>query len=252
VCTVLLRFAPGSRWPLLLAAVRDEFADRPWDPPGRYWTGPAGRLVGGRDRVAGGTWLAVDPRERALAAVLNGVPLGIPAGVRHSRGGLPLAALTAGRLPDLAGYDRFHLLRAGLDRVEVWSWDGTEVGHQKLDPGDHIVVNAGVDAPGDPLVPHFLPLLRAAADPDPRPGPPPAQAWGDWLRLLGGDGLDPGDPRALVVRRAVGDRTFASTSATLVALAPHAVRCDFTADPGPAASWREVALSPPPQMRPGE
>jgi hypothetical protein len=242
VCTVLLRFAPGARWPLLLAAVRDEFADRPWDPPGRHWDGPAGRLVGGRDRVAGGTWLAVDPAERAVAAVLNGVPRGIPAGVRHSRGGLPLAALTTGRLPDPAGYDRFHLLRASLDLVEVWSWDGAEVGHEKLDPGNHIIVNAGVDAAADPLVPRFLPLLGAAAGPDPRPGLPPEQAWGDWLRLLGGDGLDPTDPAALLVRRLVGNRTFASTSATLVAVAPHAVRYDFTADPGATAPWREVAL----------
>jgi hypothetical protein len=243
VCTVLLRFAPDAAWPLLLAAVRDEFVDRPWDPPGRYWDGPAGRLIGGRDRVAGGTWLAVDPREHAVAAVLNGLPRDIPPDVRHSRGGLPLAALTTGRPPETAGYDRFHLLRAGLDRVEVWSWDGTEVAHQKLDPGDHIIVNAGVDADADPLVPHFLPLLRAATDPDPRPGLPPQRAWGDWLRLLAGDGLDPTDPAALLVRRPVGERTFGSTSATLVALGRHAIRYDFTAEPGPSAAWREVDLS---------
>jgi Transport and Golgi organisation 2 len=241
VCTVLLRFAPGTRWPLLLAAVRDEFADRPWDPPDRYWDGRAGRLVGGRDRVAGGTWLAVDRQEPAVAAVLNGAPLAVPVGaVRHSRGGLPLAALTVGGEPDTAGYDRFHLLRAGVDRVEVWRWDGTELRHQKLDPGEHIVVNSGVDVPDDPLVPHFLPLLRSAADPDPRPGVLPGQAWGDWLRLLGGDGLDPTDPRALIVRRPVGERTFASTSASLIALGRDGVRYDFAADPGPVARWQEV------------
>lgn len=238
MCTVLLRFAPDARWPLLLAAVRDEFADRPWDPPGRYWDGPAARLVGGRDRVAGGTWLAVDRDEPAVAAVLNGPPLTIP--VRHSRGGLPLAALTTGGEPETVGYDRFHLVRAAVDRAEVWTWDGAVLRHQKLDPGEHIIVNAGVDEPSDPLVPHFLPLLRAAAVPDPQPGPPPGQAWGDWLRLLAGDGLDPADPAALLVRRPVGDRVFASTSATLVALGPRGVRYDFTADPGPAARWYEV------------
>jgi hypothetical protein len=238
---VFLRFAPGARWPLLLAAVRDEFTDRPWDPPGRHWGGPAARLVGGRDRLAGGTWLAVDRDERAVAAVLNGVPLGRPGRLApHSRGGLPLAALLTGELPDTAGYDRFHLLQAGVDQVEVYSWDRTELRHQKLEPGDHIVVNAGVDAPTDPLVPHFLPLLRATADPDPRPGLPPEQAWGDWLPLLGGDGLDAEDPAALVVRRSVGERTFGSTSATLLALAPDAIRYDFTASPGPDAAWREV------------
>jgi Transport and Golgi organisation 2 len=238
VCTVLLRFAPGARWPLLLAAVRDEFADRPWDPPGRHWDGPAARLVGGRDRVAGGTWLAVDRDKPAVAAVLNGPPLAIP--VRHSRGGLPVAALTSGGEPETAGYDRFHLVRAGLDRAEVWTWDGAVLRHQKLGPGEHIMVNAGVDEPSNPLVPHFLPLLCAAAVPDPQMGLSPQQAWGDWLRLLAGDGLDPADPAALLVRRPVGERVFASTSATLVALGPHAVRYDFTAEPGPGAHWHEV------------
>jgi hypothetical protein len=244
VCTLLLRFAPGARWPVLLAAVRDEFTERPWDRPGRHWDGAAARLVGGRDQVAGGTWLAVDGRDRAVAAVLNGVPRDVlPTGERPSRGGLPLAALTTEGLPDPTEYDRFHLVRAGLDRVDVWSWDGTDVQHQKLEPGDHIAVNAGVDAPADPLVPHFLPLLRVAADPDPRPGLPTGQAWGDWLRLLDGDGLDGADPRALIVRRSFHGRAYGSSSASLVALAPHAVRYDFTAEPGTEAGWYEVGLS---------
>ncbi|HJR26692.1 MAG TPA: NRDE family protein, partial [Acidimicrobiales bacterium] len=61
MCTVLLRVDPGSPWPVLLGAIRDEFVDRPWDPPARHWSGPWAGLVGGRDAKAGGTWLAVDP-----------------------------------------------------------------------------------------------------------------------------------------------------------------------------------------------
>ncbi|WP_201845503.1 NRDE family protein [Myceligenerans indicum] len=59
MCTVLLRLDPAADWPLLLAAVRDEVADRPWEPPGEYWPQEAPGLVGGRDLLAGGTWLAV-------------------------------------------------------------------------------------------------------------------------------------------------------------------------------------------------
>jgi uncharacterized protein with NRDE domain len=240
---VLLRFAPDARWPVLLGAVRDEFVDRPWEAPGRHWDGPAAGLVGGVDRVAGGTWLAVDPAAPATAAVLNGPPRGFsPDRVRPSRGGLPLAALTGAPLPDPSGYDSFHLLRATLDAIEVWSWDGVELRHQQLDPGDHILVNAGVDVPDHPLVSHFRPRLRAATEPDPRPGSPPERAWKGWLPLIAGDGLDPSDPRALIVRREFDGRTYGSGSASLLALAPGTVRFDFTATPGPVATWSEVRI----------
>jgi hypothetical protein len=70
VCTVLLRLAPDTPVPLVVAAVRDEFADRPWDPPAAHWPDAPG-LVGGRDRVGGGTWLAVSPGTQSVAALLN-------------------------------------------------------------------------------------------------------------------------------------------------------------------------------------
>ena len=124
MCTVLLRFAPGQA--LTVGAVRDEFVDRAWDPPAAHW-GDA--LVGGRDRTAGGTWLAADPRRPAFAAVLNGVRRPPPADrPRPSRGGLPLAALRGQPLPEpatLARFDGFHLVLGTPDAVRVWSWDGT-------------------------------------------------------------------------------------------------------------------------------
>ena len=245
MCTVLLRFTPGGRWPLLVGAVRDEFVERAWDPPGAHWGGPAARLVGGRDRLAGGTWLAVnpDPDRPAFAALLNGVRLPLPAdGVRPSRGALPLGVLTGQPLPDPARYDGFHLLRGDPGKVELWSWDGTTLSTVDLLPGDHIVVNDGLNATADPLVGHFTPLLAAAATPDPVPGRPAAQAWGDWLPLVGGAGLDPADPRALVIGREFAGHTYGSTSATLLALAPGMLRYDFTGTPGLAADWREIPV----------
>lgn len=246
MCTVLLRFQPGSTWPILLGAIRDEFADRPWDPPGAHWPGAWGHLLGGRDRTAGGTWLAVDPSpERpAVAALLNGVRLPLPADrARPTRGTLALEVLASGRVPsaeEVRDYDGFHLLRATMDTVEVWSWDGQELAHLGLAPGDHIVVNLGVDAPDDPLVPHFQPLLEALPDPLLDVGAPPRAAWEPWIDLLGGDGLEGDDPRALIVRREVEGRTYASTSATLVALSQEAVRYDFNPAPPDPAAWFEV------------
>lgn len=238
---MLLRFRPEATWPVLLAAVRDEFADRAWDPPDRHWDGPAAGLVGGRDRVAGGTWLAVDRATSTVAALLNGVRReNPPDAVRPSRGSLPLTVLTGDPLPDPHPYDGFHLLRAAPDRVQAWTWDGTALAHRDLPPGDHIAVNAGINPPEQPLVDHFAPLLAALPAPDPRPGLAPEQAWDGWLRLAAGDGLDPADPRALVMRRTFQDRVYASTSASLLALRPGQVRYDFAAPPGRQARWWEV------------
>jgi len=252
VCTVLLRFAPGTAWPLLLGAVRDEFADRAWDPPARHW---GGTLIGGRDRVAGGTWLAVDPAAPAMAALLNGPLLPVPLdGFRPSRGDLPLSALT--RWPDadpplpdgaeLARYNGFHLLRAATDRVDVWSWDGADLTHRSLAPGDHVIVNAGVDVDA-PLVDRLRSRLAGLDTPDPRADLAPAAAWDGWVDLLGGDGVDPGDPRALLVWREYQGRVYRSGSACLVALGADGVRFDFTTIDftGPAAtgaSWYEVPV----------
>lgn len=231
MCTVLLRFGPGERWPVLVGAVRDEFADRCWDPPARHWSGPAEHLVGGRDRAAGGTWLAVDQERPALAALLNAGRRDLPSdGPRPTRGTLALRILVDGTLPDdLSRYDRFHLLRATLDGGELWSWDGDALTHAELALGDHIIVNGGLDTDADPLVPYFAPLLAAL------PSTPEA-----WIDLLAGDGLDPGDERALVVRKEVEGRVYASTSASLVALSAEGVRYDFTATPADPSSWYEV------------
>lgn len=246
MCTVLLRFAPDAPWPVLLGAIRDEFADRPWDPPGHHWAGPWSGLLGGRDRTAGGTWLAVDPSadRPAVAALLNGVrrPL-LADGVRPTRGTLALDVLISGHLPDddaQREYDGFHLVLATREVVQVWSWDGETLEHRDMPPGDHIVVNLGVDTHDDPLVPHFEPLLAALPNPPLAPGLPSRAAWQPWTDLLTGDDLDPADPRALIVRREIEGRTYASTSASLVGLSPDGVRYDFSAEPTNSTAWYQV------------
>jgi hypothetical protein len=236
VCTVLLRLAPGGPWPVLLGAIRDEFVERSWDGPDAHWPGTYPGLLGGRDQKAGGTWLALDPVAPAVAALLNAGKREEPEDgePRPTRGALALRILTDAGLPeDVSRYDRFHLLRVTLDAAELWSWDGDELTHQGLPPGDHIVVNAGLDTPEDPLVPHFAPLLSAL--------PADLEAW---RGLMAGDGLDPDDDRALVVRKEIEGHLYGTTSASLLALAPSEVRYEFTATPADPSSWYEVDVAP--------
>ncbi len=69
VCTLLWawRLVPGA--PVILAGNRDELRTRPADPPQRLSSSPL--IFGGRDRLAGGTWLAVDPVHGRVVAVTN-------------------------------------------------------------------------------------------------------------------------------------------------------------------------------------
>lgn len=245
---MLLRCDPTGAWPVVVGAIRDEFVGRAWDGPAHHWDGPWAGFVGGRDRLAGGTWLAVDPSpERpALAALLNGYPRDkdLPAEqrpVRPTRGDLALRALAGDPLPagaDLAAYDRFHLLLATRDRQELWTWDAERLEHQVLTAGDHIVVNAGLDAEGDPMVPHFAPLLAAVPA---AAGSLDGGEWGRWPELLTGDGVPGDDERALIVRKEIEGRAYGSTSGALVAFAADGrVRYDFSATPGDADSWGRV------------
>jgi hypothetical protein len=97
VCTLLLGWRVPGASPLLLAANRDEDPTRPSDGPRVLHHSP--RVVGGRDRRGGGTWLAVRDR-RAIVAILNRRPAADaqppPSGRVPSRGLLALDVAAAG------------------------------------------------------------------------------------------------------------------------------------------------------------
>jgi hypothetical protein len=269
VCTVVVSLEPGERVPLRVLGIRDEFTNRPWRPPARHWPGLP--LIGGIDDQAGGTWLAVHPDMPRVACLLNARgPLADPRG-RRSRGELPLRAAADGPgvLRDLAGdpaalaaYDPFILICATPAAVTVLTWPGpaAEAGPSGADPavrdlapGTHLFTNAGHafpagpgDPEGEPKAVHFAEKF-AAARPSADPALGVAAAWGDWLTLAGGDGLDPADPAAIVARRELPEgQVWGTTSITLVALADGAVRYDFQARPGGdsvADGWYSVAMT---------
>ncbi|MFB7668841.1 NRDE family protein [Kitasatospora sp. NPDC056138] len=276
MCTAFVSIDPSSPTPVVVLSVRDEYAGRDWLPPDRHWASrPA--LVGGRDLAAGGTWLALDPggagEPPRMACLLNGFgPPAAPA-VRLSRGDLPLMAATDGGLDldllDPQRYDPFHLVRAQAGEVSVLSWSGHELAERLLPPGLHVVVNDGPEGRAAnrtasqragrmmaARIAHFRPLLAAAARPEPTAGPadaPTGEAWGQWLPIAAGDGLDLDDPAALIQRRDFGDgRIWGSTSVSLVALGPAEARYDFNSVPGSGA-WHRIGLGPrTPSTRPAE
>jgi len=68
MCLVVVAHRASPRFPLVIAANRDEDHDRP-ALPAAFWT-DAPDILGGRDALAGGTWLAIT-RSGRFAAVTN-------------------------------------------------------------------------------------------------------------------------------------------------------------------------------------
>jgi Transport and Golgi organisation 2 len=246
--------------PLLLLGVRDEMVGRPWRPPARHWPGLP--LVGGIDEQAGGTWLAVHPDVPRVACLLNGRGVEADPTRRRSRGELPLRAAADGpgvlkelaaAPEELAAYDPFYLVCAGLDAAALLSWDGARAALRDLAPGTHLLTNAGHAYPADPAHPddpaaepkalHFGHRF-AASRPSADPARPVAEAWADWLTLARGDNRDPGGADAIIARRELPDgRLWGTTSVTMVALAPDAIRYEFQASPGSENGWYPVVVS---------
>lgn len=144
----LSRTIPGT--PLLVAANRDELYDRPAEPI-TVLRSESPRILGGRDELAGGTWLAVN--SAGVLAGLTNQPSASPDATKRSRGELPLAfaaypdAATAvaevcGRL-DPADYNPCWLLVG--DRHTLFSIDltgGSRPEVQELPPGRYVLENA--------------------------------------------------------------------------------------------------------------
>src|SRR5699024_7086848 len=75
MCTAIIEVPRDPAQATRVLAVRDEDPNRPWDPPGEWWPELPG-VIGVRDRLANGAWLAASPGRGTLAVLLNRAPGG--------------------------------------------------------------------------------------------------------------------------------------------------------------------------------
>jgi uncharacterized protein with NRDE domain len=173
----LIAFAVGARpgLPLLLAANRDEFFDRPTAPWHRWSLPGGGEVLGGRDLRDGGTWLGVSLCARV--AMLTNVRCAQAASGLRSRGELATRWLAGERLDTLQAdiapqaYGGFNLVVGDL-KSGAWHWlsncdplrpcDGVvpHLTSRSLAPGVYGLSNAALDTPW----PKTLRLKAAVAE----------------------------------------------------------------------------------------
>ena len=175
MCTLAIYVRALAGFPLVVAANRDEFLARPTSPP--TLLDETHGIFGGRDDVAGGTWLAVN-RSGMVAALLNRRTSDAPDPSRRSRGQLCLSMLRATSAAEAAAllereraddYNPFNLLVA--DRSQGWIATNhrAEIATRALENGLHLVTNLDLNDPTCPRIAAsyrgFAALLDSKIDP---------------------------------------------------------------------------------------
>lgn len=150
MCLIVFAWRPGHPQPLLMAANRDEFYDRPSLPLIEWPDAPG--VIAGRDQQAGGTWLGIGPQGRFAALTNIRDPRQPPRG--RSRGELPIQYLGGKLGPqefsyELArragDYSGFNLLLG--DHQQLWLLNSRAGEPVQLSEGIYGLSNAELDTP---------------------------------------------------------------------------------------------------------
>ncbi|XXG71897.1 hypothetical protein AAC387_Pa07g1119 [Persea americana] len=172
MCIAVWVWQAHPHYPLLLLLNRDEYHNRPTKPVS--WWEDSSNILGGRDCLAGGTWLGCT-RDGRLAFLTNfREPDSIPKA--KSRGELPVRFLESDKSPrefaeevvkEADNYNGFNLILADLcSKTMIYVSNrpkGESLTIQEVSPGIHVLSNAKLDTPwhkGQRLSQNFDKLLN--------------------------------------------------------------------------------------------
>ncbi|KAF9601949.1 hypothetical protein IFM89_024283 [Coptis chinensis] len=155
MCIAVFVWQAHPLYPFLLLLNRDEYHNRPTKPVS-WWEGC--EILGGRDEVAGGTWLACT-REGKFAFVTNVLESRTLPEAR-SRGDLPVRFLESKKSPkefaeevmkEADQYNGFNLILADISaKTMIYISNrpkGELISIKEVSPGIHVLTNAKLDSP---------------------------------------------------------------------------------------------------------
>ena len=199
MCTLAIYFQASDDLPVVVAANRDEFYERPATPPvalaGDPW------IVAGQDLVAGGTWLGVNGHN-LVAGIVNRRRNQAPDPTLRSRGHLCLDALRHGSVTAARTavehdpgtlYNSFNLLIAAPDAASVTGNISGTMTSTALTPGLHLLTNLELNDFECPRIAKSYTLFDAARQRLRREGIPELLCT---LRAILSDHSTPLDPRS--------------------------------------------------------
>ena len=160
MCLIVLGWQVHADYPLIVAANRDEYLDRPASPA--HWWNDAPDLLAGRDLEAGGTWMGLNRSGRFAALTNYRDPeqrrTGLPSRGLLVREALEASTNTQTSLDHISsrssGYPGFNLLLS--DGTDLGIHESTTVAVRLLPPGIYGLSNHILDSP--------WPKLRQARD----------------------------------------------------------------------------------------
>jgi uncharacterized protein with NRDE domain len=171
VCLIAIAWQARRDLPLLVAANRDEWRERPAKPA--HWWPEKPNLLAGRDLQAGGTWMGIT-RGGRFAAVTNFRDPSDKRSTARSRGTLVTEFLVgtdspARFLSNLSAraheYNGFNLIVG--DGASLFYFGSREAEPRAIEPGIHALSNHVLDEPWPKVVAARLAMEVALGDDEP-------------------------------------------------------------------------------------
>jgi uncharacterized protein with NRDE domain len=171
MCLIAIAWHARRDLPLVVAANRDEWRERPTKPA--HWWPERSALLAGRDLQAGGTWMGIT-RGGRFAAVTNFRDPSDKRSTARSRGMLVTEFLVGSDSPArflsnlsvrAADYNGFNLIVG--DSTSLFYFGSREGQPRAIEPGVHALSNHLLDEPWPKVVAARLAMEQALSDPDP-------------------------------------------------------------------------------------
>lgn len=245
MCTLAAFVRVAADVPLLIAANRDEFLDRPTAEPSQIAHDPW--VFAGQDLNAGGTWFGVNQHDMVVG-LLNRRQVQGPDPSRRSRGLLCLEILQT-RSPDEAveklratsgdAYNGFNMLVADAEQAFVATNPAGVLEIDALPAGVHLLTNLALNDPTCPRIAKSSQLFRAVALPpaDSLPSVLPA------LQAILADHTTVLDPRTETIDRlCVHLPGYGTRSSSIVAVTAAGLRYWHAPGPPCETTYTELAL----------
>jgi len=173
LCLIVLAWKARAGLPLVVAANRDEWRERPTQPA--HWWADHPEIFAGRDLQAGGTWMGVT-RGGRFAAVTNFRDPSDKRSDAKSRGALvsefllgdePPARYLAALGPRSRDYNGFNLILG--DGESLWYFASREGEARAIEPGVHALSNHLLDEPWPKVLRGREAMGEALGNRDPSP-----------------------------------------------------------------------------------